>query len=76
MFVELRRREYDARISGYIDNDSLFNTDDIARVISCVDDRDYTNIVTSDGKIHTIAEPYKDVARKIKDAELKRSFET
>ena len=41
-----------------------------------MDDRDYTNIVTSDGKIHTIAEPYKDVARKIKEAGLERSFET
>ena len=76
MFVELRIREYDARISGYTTNDSLFNTDDIARVIQCVDDSSYTNIVTSDGKIHTIAEPYRDVARKIKEARLERSFET
>lgn len=50
----------------------LFSLDDIARVTECVDDDNYTNIVTKDGNIHTISLRYSQVVRKITDALEKR----
>ena len=67
MFVELKKREYYR--GGYISNPVMFAIDDIARVVSCTDDYNYTNIVSKDRKVHTIAERYEDVAKKIRDAE-------
>lgn len=51
---------------------SLFSLDDIARVMECVDDYNYTNIVTKDGKVHTISLQYSQVVGKITDALEKR----
>ena len=67
MFVELKKQQYYR--GGYISNPSMFAVDDIARVVQCVDDYDLTNIITKDGKGHTIAERYEDVVKKIRDAE-------
>lgn len=66
-FIELREREYYR--GGYISNDMCVSLDDIARVIRCTDDYDRTNVVTKDGKIHTINERYNDVVTKIRHAE-------
>ena len=46
--------------------------DDIARVMECVDDYNYTSIVTKDGKVHTISLRYSQVVGKITDALEKR----
>ena len=62
MFVEFFKREY--RNGGYISSKVLFAVDDISRVASCVDDYTCTNIITKDGKIHTVLEKYEDVAKK------------
>lgn len=51
---------------------SLFSLDDIARVRECVDDYNYTNIVTKNGKVHTISLRYSQVVGKITDALEKR----
>lgn len=45
------------------------SVDDIARVVRCYDDYDCTNIVTSDGNIHTLNERYEDVVKKIRQCE-------
>ncbi len=66
MFVELNKREYYR--GGYVTEKALFALDDIARVLSCVDDHTCTNVVTKDGKVHTIAEKYEIVIGKIKEA--------
>lgn len=70
MFVELKKREYYR--GGYISNPAMFAVDDIARVIQCTDDHDFTNIITKDGKVHTITERYEDVVKKIRDAERRQ----
>ena len=66
-FIELREREYYR--GGYISNDMCVSLDDIARVIQCMDDYSCTNVVTKDGKIHTINERYNDIVTKIRQAE-------
>lgn len=70
MFVELNKREYYR--GDYISNPAMFAVDDISRVVQCTDDYSCTNIVTKDGKVHTIAERYRDVAKKIRDAERRQ----
>lgn len=62
-FVELKKREYYR--GRYITTGFLVNTDDISRVIECTDDYSCTNIVTKDGKVHTLNERYSDVTKKI-----------
>lgn len=70
MFVELKKQEYYR--GGYISDPAMFAIDDIARVVQCKDDYSYTNIITKDGKVHTITERYEDVAKKIRDAERRQ----
>jgi hypothetical protein len=70
MFVELKKQEYYR--GGYVSNPAMFAVDDIARIVQCTDDYNYTNIVTKDGKVHTIHERYDDVAKKIRDAERRQ----
>lgn len=70
MFIELKKREY--YHGGYISDPALFAIDDIARVVQCTDDYNYTNIITKDGKVHTISERYDDVTKKIRDAERRQ----
>lgn len=65
-FIEARGREY--RNSRYRSYSIMFALDDIARVIECVDDCDFTNIITKDGKFHTVNERYEAIIKKIKDA--------
>lgn len=65
-FVELRKRSYYR--GGYITTPMLVAVDDISRVIECEDDRDFSNLVTKDGKVHNLNERYMDVVRKIKNA--------
>lgn len=65
-FVELRKRTYYR--GGYISTPILVAIDDISRVIECEDDRDFSNLVTKDGKVHNLNEHYMDVVRKIKNA--------
>ena len=66
IFVELRKRTYYR--GGYISTSLLVALDDISRVIECEDDRDLSNLVTKDGKVHNLNERYMDVVRKIKNA--------
>lgn len=70
MFIELKKLEYYR--GGYISNPAMFAIDDIARVVQRTDNHNYTNIITKDGKVHTIAERYEDVAKKIRDAERRQ----
>ena len=70
MFVELKKQEYYR--GGYISNPIMFAVDDIARVVQCVGDYSCTNIITKDGKVHTITERYEDVVKKIRDAERRQ----
>lgn len=65
-FVEFNKREYR---NGYCSVGILVSINDIARVVECVDDYSCTNIVTKDGKIHTLNERYADVVKKIREAE-------
>lgn len=65
-FVELRKRTYYR--GGYISTSLLVALGDISRVIECEDDRDLSNLVTKDGKVHNLNERYMDVVRKIKNA--------
>ena len=65
-FVELRKRTYYR--GGYISTSLLVALGDISRVIECEDYRDLSNLVTKDGKVHTLNESYMDVVRKIKNA--------
>ena len=66
MFIELRRIEY---YSGrYNSAPALFALSEISRVITCTDDSSYTNIITKDGKKHTIADQYENVKKKIREA--------
>ena len=66
-FVEFNKREY--RNGGYYSVRILFSISDIARIVECVDDYSCTNIVTKDGKVHTLNERYEDVVKKIREAE-------
>lgn len=66
-FVELVRRTYHR--GGYISDNMCVALDDIARVVECVDEHGCTNIVTRDGKIHTLNEQYNAVVKKIRHAE-------
>ena len=66
MFVELRERTYHR--GGYITIGAMFAIDDISRVVECADDYTCTNVITKDGKIHTLKEKYPDVIKKIQDA--------
>lgn len=65
-FVELCKRTYYR--GGYISTPILVAIDDISRVIECEDDRNLSNLVTKDGKVHNLNERYMDVVRKINDA--------
>ena len=71
MFVELKKKKYHS--GGYIFCQTLFAIDDISRIVQCADDRELTNVITKDGKVHTIAENYEDVAKKICDAERRQN---
>lgn len=64
-FVELKTRTYNrgCYISTYI----FVAIDDISRIVECYDSS-ISNLVTKDGKIHTLNERYMDVTRKIKNA--------
>lgn len=64
-FVEFNKREYH---NGYCSVRILVSISDITRVVECVDDYSYTNIVTKDGKIFTLNERYEDVIKKIREA--------
>lgn len=66
-FVEFNKRVY--RKGGYCSVGILVSISDIARIVECIDDFSCTNIVTKDGKIHTLNERYADVVKKIKEAE-------
>lgn len=62
MFVELMRRNY---LRGcYHTEPVLFALSDIVRCNACLDDYDFTNVITKDGKVHTITARYEDVVRK------------
>ncbi len=65
-FVEFNKREYH---NGYCSVRILVSISDITRVVECVDNYSYTNIVTKDGKIFTLNEKYADVIKKIREAE-------
>lgn len=67
MFVELPNRTYWR--GRYVSNNMLIAIDDISRVVRCTDDYELTNIVTKDGKIHTISDRYENVVKKICNAE-------
>lgn len=67
MFVELTGRNY--HNGCYLPCKIMFNTNDIARVVECVDDWKMTNIITKDGKIHTITDEYSNVIKKVLAAE-------
>lgn len=69
-FVELPKQVY--RNGSYYSCPMLFSLDDIARVMECVDDYSYTNIVTKDSKVYTINLRYSQVVEKITDALEKR----
>lgn len=66
-FVELIKREYYR--GGYISVNMCVSLDDIVRVVECKDDYGCTNIITKDGKIHTLNERYENVIKKITQAE-------
>lgn len=66
MFVELKERTYHR--GGYISVSVMFGLDDIARVVECSDDYNFTNVVTKDKKIHTVPERYDVVVKKINEA--------
>ena len=66
-FVEFNKREY--HNSGYYSIGILVSISDIARIVERIDDFSCTNIVTKDGKIHTLNERYADVVKKIREAE-------
>lgn len=66
-FIELKKREYYR--GGYISNNLCVSLDDIARVVQCTDDYECTNLITKDGKIHTLNERYNDVVTKIRQAD-------
>ena len=74
MFVELKAKKYSR--GRYIPYKVLLAIDDISMIIQCTDNRDLTNVVTKDGKVHTIAEKYEDVAKKIRDAERRQNERT
>lgn len=63
MFVELPRREYYK--GRYQTLPTLFSLNNIARVVCCVDDSDFTNVTTTDGTTFTIAMRYETVMRRI-----------
>lgn len=65
MFVELKKRIYYR--SGYVSVNAMFAIDNISRVIECADDYTCTNVITKDGKLHTINEKYTDVIKKIQN---------
>lgn len=67
LFVELPKREYER--GRYISTNMLIAIDDISRVVQCTDNYELTNIVTKDGKIHTIADRYENVVKKIRYTE-------
>jgi hypothetical protein len=67
MFVEFNKRKY--LNGGYITTKIMFNLNDICRVVECSDDWHFTNIITTDGEVHTIADEYSNVSKKIFAAE-------
>lgn len=67
MFVEFNRRVYSD--DGYVTTKIMLNLNDICRVIECTDNRHFTNIITTDGNVHTIADEYSKVSKKIFAAE-------
>lgn len=69
-FVELPTQVY--HNGSYYSCPLLFSLDHIVRVVECVDDYNYTNIVTKDGQVHTISLRYSQVVGKITDALEKR----
>ena len=66
MFVEFNKREY---FSDCPTTKVMFNLNDICRVVECSDNLHFTNIITTDGKIHTIEDEYSNVCKKIFAAE-------
>ena len=66
MFVEFNKRVYH---NGYITTKTMFNLNDICRVVECSDNLHLTNIITTDGHKHTIADEYSNVSKKIFAAE-------
>ena len=66
-FIELKAHTYYR--GGYISTGIMFSLDDISRIVECSDDYSCTNVITKDGKIHTINERYDDVIKKLKEAE-------
>lgn len=66
-FIELRERVYNR--GCYMTNELYVSLDDIARVVRCVDDYKLANVITKDGKVHTLNEQYEAVVRKIREAE-------
>ena len=67
MFIELPKRTYWR--GGYVSENMLVAIDDISRVVQCTDDYSLTNIVTKDGKVHTISDRYENIVQKIRNAE-------
>ena len=65
-FIEVHKREYYR--GGHIFTDMYISVDDISRIVQCTDDFNYTNIITKDGKVHTIGEKYAEVVQKISEA--------
>lgn len=66
-FIEFGERTYYR--GGHVTTDMCVSLDDIARIVTCVDDYSLTNLITKDGKVHTLNERYADVVKKIKQAE-------
>ena len=66
-FIELKAQTYHR--GGYISTRIMLSLDDISRIVECSDDYSCTNVITKDGKIHTINERYDDVIKKLKEAE-------
>lgn len=69
-FVEFQKRAYNH--GRYISTNLLVSLDDISRVVQCEDDCTLANLVTKDGKIHTLNESYGDAATKIENAIAER----
>ena len=69
-FVELPKQVY--HNGSYYSCPMLLSLDNIMRVTECVDDYNYTSIVTKDGNVHVISLRYSQVVEKITDALEKR----
>lgn len=65
-FIEFKELTY--MNGGYISAGLCVAVDDVSRVVECADDYSRTNLITSDGKIHTLNEKYQDVVKKLRNA--------